>query len=240
MTEVNNESTQRRALAAAHRMVARRGWDDLVFTLLSARVPEEPEHLLVTPFPSMCSEVTASRLVKVDLAGKAVAGGRIDDGGFPIYGAIHERRPDVNCILHLHTTAGTAVSAQAEGLLPLSQTAMLVAEDVAYVDYEGIGVGDEQVAEALGEKNNLLLRNHGTISVGRSVAEAFGRLHVLECACAIQVAATSGGAAITPVPQAVVSSVAKMGGEYLASGVLEDAWTSMVAALDREEPDYAD
>lgn len=235
---MQTEASQRRALAAAHRLVARRGWDDLVFTLLSARIPGEDDHLVVTPFPSMCSEVTASNLVKVDLDGKAVNGGRIDDGGFPIYGAIHRRRPDVNCILHLHTTPGVAVSAQKEGLLPISQTAMLIAEDLAYVDYEGIGVGDDRAAEALGDKNNLLLRNHGTISVGTSVAEAFGRLHVLESACAIQMAATAGGQGILPVSGPVVSSVARMGNEYLASGCLEDAWDSIVAILDREEPGY--
>lgn len=240
MEKPHDEASQRRALAGAHRMVARRGWDDLVFTLLSARLPDNPDHLIVTPFPSMCSEVTASNLVKVDLDGQVVNGGRIDDGGFPLYGAIHRARPDVNCILHLHTTPGTAVSARKEGLLPIAQTSMLVIDDIAYADYEGIGQGDERVAEAMGQKNNLLLRNHGTISVGRSVAEAFGRLHVLECACAIQIAATQGEGAITPVDRLVVSSVAKMGNEYLASGVLEDAWASMVAILDREEPSYAE
>ena len=242
MERFNDENSQRRALAAAHRLVARRGWDDLVFTLLSARVPEQPDHLIVTPFPSMCSEATASNLVKVDLDGRPLDGGRIDDGGFPLYGAIHKARPDVNCILHLHTIPGVAVSARKEGLLPLAQTSMLIIEDLAYADYEGIGQGDERVVEALGQKNNLLLRNHGTISVGRSVPEAFGRLHVLESACAIQVAAMrgDGDSAITPVDRHVVSSVAKMGNEYLASGVLEDAWESMVTSLDREEPSYAE
>ncbi len=240
MDRPHDETSQRRALAAAHRLVARRGWDDLVFTLLSARVPGEPGHLLATPFPSMCSEVTASSLVKVDLEGRAVDGGRIDDGGFPLYGVIHRTRPDVDCILHLHTPAGAAVSTQAEGLLPITQTAMLVAEDLATFDYEGIGQGDERAAAALGPKNNLLLRNHGTISVGCSVAEAFGRLHVLESACAIQVNALAGNPGLAPVAGGIVSSVAKMGSEYLASGVMEDAWPSLVAVLDREEPGYAD
>lgn len=240
MGRPRDETAQRRCLAAAHRLIARRGWDDLVFTLLSARVPSEEDHLLVTPFPSMCSEATASSLVKVDLEGKLVDGGRIDEGGFPLYGAIHRARPDVNCILHLHTTAGTAVSAQSEGLLPISQTAMLVVDDLAYADYEGIGRGDDRVATALGDKNNLILRNHGTVTVGRSIAEAFGRLHVLETACAIQTAAAAGGGTMTPVERGVVTSVGQMGASYLASGVLDDAWSSMVAALDREEPEYAD
>lgn len=236
-----DETAQRRCLAAAHRLIARRAWDDLVFTLLSARVPGEADQLLVTPFPRMCSEVTASSLVKVDLDGKPQESGRIDEGGFPLYGAIHRSRPDVHCILHLHTTAGAAVSARREGLLPLSQTAMLVVGDLAYFDYEGIGQGDDRAAAALGDKNHLILRNHGTVTVGRSVAEAFGRLHTLESACAIQVAALAGqGSEITAVDPAVVSSVGQMGTSYLASGVLDDAWDSMVAVLDREEPEYAD
>ena len=239
MTRVNDEASQRRALAAAHRLTARNRWDDLIFTLLSARVPGEDERLLVSPFPGMCGQVTASSLVKVDLAGKPVNGGRIDIDGFPLYGAMHKARPDINCILHLHTTAGVAVSTQVDGLQPISQTAMLIIGDLAYCEYEGIGEGDDNVVAALGNRNNLILRNHGTLSVGGSVAEAFGRLHVLECACAIQMAAMAGGAALNPVDRPVISSVEEMGTNYLASGVLDDAWESMVAVLDTEELGYA-
>lgn len=240
MTAPHDEASQRRALAAAHRMVARNRWDDLVFTLLSARVPDEPGHLLVTPFPTLCGMASASKLVKVDLDGRALDGcSRIDIDGFPLYGALHRARPDINCILHLHTTAGVAVSTMVEGLLPMSQTAMLVHGDLAYCDYAGIGQGDEEAVRALGSKNNLILRNHGTITVGRTVAEAYGRLHVLECACAIQVAALAGGNERSRVKRKVVESVAEMGNSYLASGVLEDAWDNLVAILDREEPDYA-
>lgn len=240
MTKPNDEATQRRALAAAHRMVARNGWDDLVFTLLSARVPGEPERLLVTPFPTLCGMTRASTLVKVDLDGNVIGdSGRIDVDGFPIYGALHKARPDVNCILHLHTTAGVAVSAMEAGFLPMSQTAMLVHGDLAYFDYAGIGEGDDDTVRALGSKNNLLLRNHGTITVGRTVAEAYGRLHVLECACAIQVAALASGQELSKVKRKVVKSVARMGDSYLASGVLDDAWDNLTAILDREEPSYA-
>ncbi len=240
MTGPADEQTQRRALAAAHRLVARNRWDDLVFTLLSARIPGEPEHLLVTPFPTLCAMTRASTLVKIDLDGNVVDGkGRIDIDGYPLYGAIHKARPDVNCILHLHTTAGVAVSATKQGLLPLSQTAMLIAEDLAYFDYAGIGQGDDDCVRMLGNKNNLILRNHGTITVGRTVAEAYGRLHVLECACAIQMSALASQQSISTVQSPVVSSVAAMGNMYLASGVLDDAWDSLTALLDREEPDYA-
>ena len=240
MTTPHNEATQRHALAAAHRLVARNGWDDLVFTLLSARVPGERERLLVTPFPTLCGMTQASSLVKVDLDGNVIGdGGRIDIDGFPLYGAIHKARPDVNCILHLHTTAGVAVSAMEEGFRPMSQTAMLVYEDLAYFDYAGIGQGDDDTVRALGSKNNLLLRNHGTITVGRTVAEAYGRLHVLECACAIQVAALASAQKLSKVEPTVVASVGEMGNVYLASGVLDDAWDNLLAILDREEPSYA-
>ena len=240
MTTPHDEASQRRALACAHRLVARNGWDDLVFTLLSARVPGEPEHLLATPFPTLCSLTRASTLVKVDHDGRPVDGGRIDIDGFPLYGALHKARPDVNCILHLHTTAGVAVSTTKDGLLPMSQTAMLVCDDLAYCEYRGIGEGDDEAAEALGNKNNLILRNHGTITVGRTVAEAYGRLHVLECACAIQVAALASGSALSAVERDVAASVGVMGTSYLGSGVLDDAWDNLVALIERDEPDFAD
>jgi ribulose-5-phosphate 4-epimerase/fuculose-1-phosphate aldolase len=239
MTIPHDEATQRRALACAHRMVARNGWDDLIFTLLSARVPGEPEHLLVTPFPTLCSMTRASTLVKIDLDGQTVNGGRIDVDGFPLYGAMHKARPNINCILHLHTTAGVAVSTMAEGLLPMSQTAMLVCDDIGYCKYRGIGQGDAEAVKALGDKNNLMLRNHGTISVGQTIAEAYGRLHVLECACAIQVAALSSGAQLTSVKRKIAASVGDMGKAYLGSGVLDDAWDNLAALIERDEPDYA-
>ena len=239
MSVPQDEAAQRRALAAVHRIVARHRWDDLVFNLFTARVPGAPEHLLVTPFPTLASNARASDMVKVDLDGKPVNGGRIDIDGFPLYGAIHKARPDVTCVLHVHTTAGVAVSAMADGLLPLSQTAMLVYDDIAYCDYAGIGKGDDEAVDALADKNNLILRNHGTVSVGRTVAEAWGRLHVLEAACAIQVAAMSSNAELTSVKRKVVSSVAQMGTAYLGSGVIDDAWDNMVALIEREQPDYA-
>ena len=235
-----DENSQRRALAAAHRMVARNGWDDLVFTLLSARVPKNPNQLLVTPFPTLCAATRASNLVKVNLEGQVVGhSGRIDSDGFPLYGAIHKARPDVNCILHVHTSAGVAVSCMEGGFQAISQTAMLVYNDLAYFDYTGIGQGDDETVRVLGNKNNLIMRNHGTITVGRTVAEAYGRLHVLECACAIQVAALGSGQTVTEVEHGIVDSVGEMGNVYLASGVLDDAWENIMGLLDREEPDYA-
>jgi len=233
----STEGNQRTSLAAAHRLLARHGWDDLVFTLLTARVPEQPEYLLATPFPQICRNVTASNLVKIDGYGKPLGEGRIDDGGFPLYGAIHRTRPDVGCIIHLHTTAGVAVASLQDGLLPLSQTAMVVIEDIAYADYLGIGQGDDLIADLLGEKNCLMLRNHGTLAVGRTVAEAFARIYLLETACAVQIAA--GDQPTVGVPRSVVSGVATLGKPYITSGIMEDAWANLLAMLDGDEPDYA-
>ena len=240
MTVPQNETEQRLALAAVHRLIARKGWDDLVFTLFSARLPENVNRLLVTPFPRSCRNVTASSLVEVDLDGNPTNSGRIDVGGFPLYGAIHKARPDVNCIMHLHTTAGVAVSARTEGFLPMSQNSMLMAADLAYFDYRGIGEGDELMAVALGSKNNLILRNHGTISVGRTVAETYGRIYTLESACAMQVAASDDARGLMTVDADVVAQVAEVGKTYLASSVMDDAWEDLIAVLNTEEADYRD
>lgn len=240
MNTPNDEISQRRALAAAHRMVARNAWDDLVFTLLSARIPGKPDQLLVTPFPTLCATTRSSSLVKVNLDGDIIGNtGRIDSDGFPLYGAIHKARPDVNCIMHVHTTAGVAVSCMEDGFLPMSQTALLVHEDLAYFDYAGIGQGDDDMVREMGKKNNLLLRNHGTVTVGRSVAEAYGRLHVLECACAIQVAAQASNQKVSEVESQIIHSVGEMGNAYLGSGVLDEAWLNIMKFLDHVEPDYA-
>ena len=131
---MHEEITVRRDLAALHRLIARHGWDDFVFTLLSCRLPGNENELVMTPFPQICGSVTASSLVKTDLSGEVIGYGAIDSGGFPLYGAIHRARPDVGCIIHLHTPAGVAVASQQQGLLPIAQTAMIVIEDIAYFD----------------------------------------------------------------------------------------------------------
>jgi ribulose-5-phosphate 4-epimerase/fuculose-1-phosphate aldolase len=221
-----------------HRLVAREGWDDLVFTLFSARLPENENRLLVTPFPRTCRNVTASSLIENDLDGVPTNGGSIDEGGFPLYGAIHKARPDVNCILHLHTIAGTAVASSIDGLQPISQTAMIMLDDLAYFDYRGIGQGDDLVATEVGSKNNVILRNHGTISLGQTVAQAFGRIYTLERACAIQTAVSSGGQTPSTVDAETVASVAEVGKHYLAGNVMDEAWEDLVAVLDTEEADF--
>ena len=190
MTEA--EWNQRVNLAACYRLIAHYGWDDLVDTHISARVPGPAHHFLINPYGLMFDEITASSLVKVDLDGNQLTESpySINPAGFTIHSAIHEVREDAGCVLHLHTTDGTAVASCMEGLLPLNQTAQLVTFDLAYHDYEGIALDHDErprLQNDLGNKNHMLLRNHGTLTVGRSVASAFERMFHLERACTMQV-----------------------------------------------------
>src|SRR6478672_3009894 len=169
-------------LAAAYRMVAHYGWDDLIFTHLSARVPGPEHHFLLNPYQLMFEEVTASSLVKVDMSGNAVEPTPFitNPAGFTIHSAVHMARDDAHAVMHLHTPHGQAVSAHAEGLRPLTQTAMLIRGDVAFHDYEGVAVdlGErERLVADLGAKNAMILRNHGTLAVGKNVGECFIRLY---------------------------------------------------------------
>src|SRR5579883_1237011 len=176
-------------LAACYRLVAHYGWDDLVFTHISARVPGPEHHFLINPYGMMFHEITASSLVKVDFDGRIVMASEhpVNAAGFTIHSAIHMARADVNCIIHLHTRDGVAVSAQKEGLLPLSQTAMIARASLAYHDYEGIALdlGErERLVKDLGGKSLMILRNHGTLACGPTVEDAFLRMFALERACA--------------------------------------------------------
>src|SRR4030095_4761803 len=171
-------------LATAYRMVAYYGWDDLIFTHLSARIPGPEHHFLLNPYNLMFEEVTASSLIKVDVSGNPVDPTPFitNPAGFTIHSAIHMAREDAHAVMHLHTPAGQAVAAHSEGLLPLTQTAMLVRGEVAFHDYEGVAVDlderDRLVAD-LGTKNAMILRNHGTLAVGKNVGECFIRLYYL-------------------------------------------------------------
>jgi ribulose-5-phosphate 4-epimerase/fuculose-1-phosphate aldolase len=180
MTEA--EWTQRINLAACYRLVALYGWDDLVDTHISARVPGPDHHFLINPYGLMFDEITASSLVKVDLHGNQLTKSdySINPAGFTIHSAIHEVREDAGCVLHLHTPDGTAVASCMEGLLPMNQTAHFVTHDLAYHDYEGVALDHDErprLQNDLGNKNHMLLRNHGTLTVGRSVASAFERMY---------------------------------------------------------------
>ena len=189
--------------------VAHYGWDDLVDTHISARVPGPEHHFLINPYGLMFDEITASSLVKVDLDGNQLSESdySINPAGFTIHSAIHEVREDAGCVLHLHTPDGTAVASCMEGLLPMNQTAQLVTHDLAYHDYEGIALDHDErprLQKDLGNKNHMLLRNHGTLTVGRSVASAFERMFHLERACTMQVRTRMLGPTAYPVEQAVI------------------------------------
>ena len=240
----STEEEQRRDLAAAHRLVAMEGWDDLVFTMLSARVPGESDRLLVTPYGKMCAQVTASSLIKTDMDGNIVDGvGPIDEVGFPIYGAIHRSRPEVDCVLHVHSIDGVAVSAQSKGLRPLSQTALLICNDLGYHDYAGLGDDSAEqgrLVEDLGGHGAMLLRNHGPLTVGKSVADAYLRLHTLESACQIQIRALAGNSEVTEVGAEICTMVASQALEVLDGPAGETAWPALLERVKKEHPDFSD
>src|SRR5580704_5502284 len=190
------EWEQRVALAAAYRLVAHFRWDDLIFTHLSARVPGPEHHFLINPYGMTFDEVTASSLVKVDLDGNKVVESpyEINPAGFTIHSAIHAAREDAKCVLHVHSINGVAVSAQKNGVLPISQQSIFVLSSLAYHDYEGVALNpDEQprLVKDLGAKTYLMLRNHGLLTVGPSPAEAFLYMYLFETACMIQVRSLS-------------------------------------------------
>jgi ribulose-5-phosphate 4-epimerase/fuculose-1-phosphate aldolase len=231
-------------LAAAYRMVAHYGWDDLIFTHLSARVPGPEHHFLLNPYQLMFEEVTASSLVKVDKDGNPVEPTPFitNPAGFTIHSAIHMAREDALAVMHLHTPYGQAVSAHAEGLLPLTQTAMLIRGDLAFHEYEGVAVdlGErERLVADLGDKNVMLLRNHGTLAVGKSVGECFVRLYFLERACQAQVHALSAGEHVNNPPQGSPEVTAQQGqiGVALAAQLL--AWPALKRKAYRLDPSFA-
>ena len=231
-------------LAAAYRLVAYYGWDDLIFTHLSVRVPGPEHHFLLNPYNLMFEEVTASSLVKVDMSGLPVDPSPFitNPAGFTIHSAVHMARDDAKAVMHLHTPHGQAVSAHGDGLLPLTQTAMLIRGDVAYHDYEGVAVDleeRERIVADLGTKNAMLLRNHGTLAVGETVGEAFIRIYFLERACEAQILALSAGDNVNNPPQGSPEVTAEQGkiGLKLAAGAL--AWPALLRKAYRLDPSFA-
>ena len=231
-------------LAAAYRLVALYGWDDLIFTHLSARVPGPEHHFLINPYHLMFEEITASSLVKIDHAGKPV--GRpamVNAAGFVIHSAIHMAREDAGAVLHLHTPYGQAVSAMDEGLLPQTQTAMIAGQDLAYHEYEGIATDleeRERLVEDLGDKHVMILRNHGTLTVGDNVALAFVRMYFLERACEAQVHMLAAGRDnLYAPPQGTPQKVATQSGpQALKMGADLLAWPALLRKLDRIDPSF--
>ena len=228
-------------LAACYRLVALYGWDDLVFTHISARIPGPEHHFLINPYGMMFEEITASSLVKIDLKGEKVGASAypVNPAGFTIHSAVHEVREDAGCVMHLHTPDGTAVSTSKEGLLPLNQTAQLAISDLAYHDYEGVALDlDERprLQRDLGQKNIMLLHNHGTLTVGRTCAEAFLRMYFLERACTMQVRTRMLGGPDTDYPTApeVIEKNGALGrSEGMGSLARQLVWPALLRKLDR-------
>jgi len=229
-------------LAALYRLVAMHGWDDMIFTHVSARVPGPEKHFLINPYGYFFEEITASSLVKVDLDGNIVqmTENFINPAGFTIHSAVHAAREDAHFVMHLHTVAGVGVAAQKHGLLPLSQNACLLQSDVAYHGYEGLALNHderERLVADLGHKNMMLLRNHGTLAVGESAAAAWVRMFFLERACAQQVAALSAGIDnVLQAPDAAQEETRQQGQGVGMVAAL--AWAGALRQLDRRLPGY--
>ncbi|MGY8635383.1 class II aldolase/adducin family protein [Bradyrhizobium sp. 14AA] len=231
-------------LAAAYRLVALYGWDDLIFTHLSVRVPGPEHHFLINPYDLMFEEITASSLVKIDVDGNPVGKTEhpVNPAGFVIHSAIHTCREDAAAVMHLHTPYGQAVSAMQDGLLPLTQTALLAGE-IAYHAYEGIATDlaeRERLVEDLGSRCAMILRNHGTLAVGPSVGGCFLRLYFLERACEAQVHMLAAGREQLTVPPRDIRRTALSQARPDSMSLLAErlTWPALLRKLDRIDPSF--
>jgi len=242
--QVSEEEWQIRVdLACLYRLVAHYRWTDSIYTHLSARIPGPEDHFLLNPYGLMFEEVTASSLVKVDTEGKIVTESPFDvnEAGFCIHSAVHMARPEIMCVAHTHTRAGMAVSAQKDGLLPITQNALMFYGDhLAYHDYEGIAFDldeRERLQADLGGRYAMILRNHGLLACGRTIGEAFEILQNLEHACVAQLAAQAGGELIFPSPEVCAHTADQFWG-HNDSGFGARAWPAMRRMMDRHSPGY--
>jgi len=232
-------------LAACYRLIAMHGWDDLVFTHISARVPGSDEHFLINAYGLLFEEMTASSLIKIDLNGDKVLDSPypVNEAGFLIHSAVHEARHDVGCVLHTHTRAGVAVSAQAGGLLPLSQISLFPLTTLSYHDYEGVALNEGEkprLVADLGSNNAMILRNHGLLTTGPTIADAFLMMYALETACQTQLLAQSSGGELIHVPQPIVEGMQAQAEQVLQGlgGAL--VWPGMLRKLDRTDGSFRD
>ena len=237
------EAQARVDLAAAYRLFAELGWHELIYNHITVRVPET-EHFLINPFGLMYREVTASNLVKVDLDGDILgeATHPINPAGFIVHAAVHGARADVGCVIHTHTTTGLAVACQRDGLLPLSFPAMFYTDRLAYHDFEGITVDRDECARLaadLGDRNAMILRNHGLLACGRTIGDAFAEIYHLQRACDVQIAAQGSGAALT-WPDRAIGLKASAQHDRLARTGTQNAvlWQAMVRWMDRIDPGF--
>jgi ribulose-5-phosphate 4-epimerase/fuculose-1-phosphate aldolase len=230
-------------LAAAYRLVALFGWDDLVFTHISARVPGREGEFLINPYGLMFEEITASCLVKVDDRGvkRDDTPFEVNPAGFTIHSAVHAARRDAGCVLHTHSLNGVAVSAQQGGMRPLSQHSIFVLSSLGYHDYEGVALRDDEkprLVHDLGDKTHLMLRNHGLLTVGRTVADAFLAMYFFETACTIQVRALAGGGEWLGIDAAIIATAQQQAAQATRGLGAQLAWPGLLRRLDRRLPGY--
>lgn len=229
-------------LAACYRAVAMMGWDDLIFTHITAKIPDADEQFLINPYGLMFEEITASSLVKIDLAGNKLDNNPhpINPAGFVIHSAVHAARHDAACVLHTHTLNGVAVSAQKAGVLPISQQSIFVLASIAYHDYEGVALLDDEkprLVRDLGDKNFLILRNHGLLTAAPSIPDAFQLMYTFESACAIQVRAQAG-CPLTTIPDAIIATAQAQARQVTKGQGGRLAWPGLLRRLARHSPGW--
>jgi ribulose-5-phosphate 4-epimerase/fuculose-1-phosphate aldolase len=241
--QVSPEEWQIRVdLAACYRLVAEFGWSDLVFTHISARLPQEGQ-FLINPYGVMFDEITASSLVRIDTDGNKLQDSPfpVNPAGFTIHSAVHGARHDAACVLHVHSLNGVAVSAQKEGVLPLSQQSIFILSSLGYHDYEGVALNDAEkprLVADLGMNRFLMLRNHGLLTVARSIPDAFLQMYLFESACTIQIRAQSGGGELVRIPDAIIAGARQQARDVTKAqgGML--AWPALLRRLERKDPSY--
>ena len=232
-------------LAACYRLVALYGWADLVFTHISAKLADANEHFLINPYGALCEEICASSLLKVDVHGSTVGDAHypVNPAGFTIHSAIHGARADVSCVLHTHNVNGIGVSAQATGVLPISQQSIFVLSSLGYHGYEGVALRDDERArlvKSLGDRNFLMLRNHGLLTVGSNIPDTFLAMYLFETTCAIQLCAQAGGAELLHIHPQILSTAQQQAAAVTRQlgGAL--AWPALLRKLDRIDPSFRD
>lgn len=230
-------------LAACYRLVALYGWDDLIFTHISVRVPGPEHHFLINPYGLLFEEITASNLVKIDLEGRKVEDTpyEVNPAGFNIHSAIHAAREDAKCVLHLHSLDGIAVSAQRDGVLPISQQSIFVLASLAYHDYEGVALNEDErprLVRDLGDKNFLMLRNHGLLTVADNVPDAFLFMYLFQAACKIQVRAQGKDSELIRIDPRIIAGATAQAKQVTrgAGGAL--AWPALLRKLERLDPTF--
>jgi ribulose-5-phosphate 4-epimerase/fuculose-1-phosphate aldolase len=242
--KVSAEEWQLRVdLAAAYRLVALYVWSDLVFTHISARVPGPEHQFLINPYGLLFDEITASSLVRVDQAGNKLSESPfpVNPAGFTIHSCVHQVRDDAGCVLHTHSRAGVAVSAQKCGVLPISQQASFVLPSLAYHDYEGVALRDDEkprLQADLAHKTFLILRNHGLLTVGRTVADAFLSMYTFENTCRTQIDALAGGGELVQINPRILDGMATVLQTVTAGQGAQIAWPALLRKLDRNDPSF--